>query len=166
MGKYFYVRMHIMKDYDKKHHINNVHFILAHSYSVYLILFLIGIYLDIVFKFKAFTNSALAPFGLIVLILASLLIVWAQITSRNLKIEKISKETFCRGPYCYTRSPTHWGLFLLMLGFGILANAFFVILTTFISFFISKFIFLDKEEKILAEKYGTPYLEYKKMIKF
>jgi protein-S-isoprenylcysteine O-methyltransferase Ste14 len=53
-----------------------------------------------------------------------------------------------------------------MLGFGIMNNALFVIVTTFISFFISKFVFIDRQERILADKYGAPYLEYKKAVKF
>ncbi|KKP64099.1 MAG: hypothetical protein UR62_C0020G0001, partial [Candidatus Nomurabacteria bacterium GW2011_GWF2_35_12] len=67
--------------------------------------------------------------------------------------------------YCYTRSPTHFGLFLLMLGFGIITNALFIIIFSVISFIITKFVFIRKEEKILAEKYGIPYLEYKKSVK-
>lgn len=142
-----------------------VHKILAHSYSMYFVLFLIGVCFDIIFKFKIFTSSTMVPVGLIFLILASFLILWAQKTSRNLNTENLSKESFCKGPYCYTRSPTHWGLFLLMLGFGIMTNALFVILSTLVSFIISRFVFLEKQENILASKYGTPYLEYKKSVK-
>lgn len=146
---------------------DTVHNILAHSYSFYLFLFLFGFFLDLVFPIKIFNDSTMLPIGFVFLIFASLLIIWAQNTSRALdKKDGIKKETFCRGPYCYTRSPTHWGLFLLMLGFGVLINAFFVILLTCISFFITKFFFLKKEESILAEKYGAPYLEYKKLVKF
>jgi len=106
------------------------------------------------------------PIGFVFLALGTFLILWAQTTSRHLKKENITPETFCHGPYCYTRAPTHLGLFLLMLGFGFISNAFFVILLTLFAFFIGKLVFLDKEEKILAEKYGAPYLEYKKMVKF
>ncbi len=155
-----------MENSDQAHfNKKNVHKVLAHSYTMYFILFLVGVILDMIFRFKIFTSSFMLPVGFSVLIFATSLILWAQMTSRNLKTENVSKETFCKGPYCYTRSPTHWGLFFLMLGFGIIANAFFVILTTLFSFFISRFIFLEKEEKILTDKYGTPYLEYKKSVK-
>ncbi len=143
----------------------SVHKVLAHSYTMYFILFLVGVILDMIFRLQIFASSLMLPVGFGVLIFATFLILWAQMTSRNLKTENVSKETFCKGPYCYTRSPTHWGLFFLMLGFGIIANAVFVILTTLFSFFISRFVFLEKEERILADKYGTPYLEYKKSVK-
>lgn len=145
----------------------NVHKVLAHSYSVYFILFLIGVTLDLIFKFKIFTTSIMVPVGFFFLVVASILIIWAQKTGRDLrKVGEVKTEHFCRGPYCYTRIPTQWGLFFLMLGFGIIANAFFVILFTILSFFISKFVFMGKHEKILSEKYGTAYTEYMKQVKF
>ena len=143
----------------------NIHKILAHSYFIYFLFFLIGVFLDLYFNIRIFNNAVMAPIGVAFLLLATILILWAQMTSRNLSKQNITKETFCKGPYCYTRSPTHWGLFLLLLGFGFIANAFFVIILTLISFVITKFIFLEKEENALAMKYGAPYLEYKKEVK-
>ena len=143
-----------------------VHKILAHSYSLHFILFLIGVVLDIVFNFKFFNNSSMLPIGILFLLFGTFLVLWAQKTSRKLKKDDISKETFCKGPYCFTRIPTNFGLFFLVLGFGLIINAFFVVLSAFVSFFFAKFVFLNKQEKILAIKYGTPYLEYKEKVKF
>ena len=147
-------------------HKNSVHRVLAHSYSVFFFFFLIGICLDLFFNLRVFNSITATPSGVIFLIIGTLLIIWAQTTSQKLNKENISKETFCHGPYRYTRSPTHWGLFLLMLGFGMINNAFFIVLFSIISFLIAKFVFLNKEEKILASKYGASYLEYKKSVKF
>jgi len=147
-------------------HKNKVHRVLAHSYSVQFVLFLIGICLDLIFELRIFTNPITILIGAGILVSGSFLIFWAQRTSQSLNKENMSKETFCRGPYCYTRSPTHLGLFLLMLGFGIMISAPLVILFSIISFAVSKFLFLNKQERILTEKYGTPYLEYKKSVKF
>jgi len=147
-------------------HTKRVHHVLAHSYFIYLLLFVVGVYLDIVFDFKIFNTTLVVPFGVALLALASVLIFWAQNTSRTLKKHDLTKEDFCRGPYKYTRSPTHLGLFLLILGFGIISNAFFVVLFTVISFFVTKFTFLKKQEEILMHRYGAPYLEYSKLVKF
>jgi len=150
---------------DKNPHKNSVHRVLAQSYLFYFISFLFGLFLDFIFPLKIFGETALISVGVTFLILGTFLIFWAQRTSHKLKKENINKETFCHGPYCYTRSPTHFGLFLLMLGFGIITNALFIIIFSVISFIITKFVFIRKEEKILAEKYGIPYLEYKKSVK-
>jgi protein-S-isoprenylcysteine O-methyltransferase Ste14 len=156
-----------MEDNPKNHIIlNRVHRILAHSYSIFFIFFLAGVALDLVFRIRIFQNPTVAPFGLMFLILGTFLILWAQKTSRNLKKENITLDTFCQGPYCYTRSPTHWGLFVLMLGFGLVADAFFVVLFTLISFLITKFTFIREQERALEEKYGSPYVQYKKTVKF
>lgn len=144
----------------------SVHKVLAHSYLLYLFFLLAGVSLDVFFKFEIFSNSVFSFFGIFFLIFGTFLIFWAQNTSRNLKTETINKDTFTRGPYYYTRSPTHLGLASVILGFGIITNAFFVVFFALISFIISKFTFLKKEEKILALKYGDPYLEYKKLVRF
>jgi protein-S-isoprenylcysteine O-methyltransferase Ste14 len=151
----------------KHAHGGSVHQVLAHSYFVYFILFLVGVYLDFLFQLKIFDSSVVASAGLIILVLATGLIFWAQSTSRRLRQDSvITKENFCRGPYCYTRTPTHWGLFLLILGFGLIANAVFIILSTIVSFTVAKIAFIGEQERILAERYGTPYLEYKKSVRF
>lgn len=156
-----------METEDKKVPKHNVHKVLAHSYTVYLSLLLVGILLDLIFRIKILQDSIMMPIGFFFLILASIIIVWAQKTGRDLrKIDEIKTEHFCRGPYCYTRIPTQWGLFLLTLGFGIILNAFFVILSTVVSFFIVKFLFMDKHDEVLVSKYGDAYKEYKKLVKF
>jgi len=145
---------------------SKVHVILAHSYLLTFFLFLIGIILDFSFRLEFFRHTSFAYTGTLLILLGTLLIFWAQKTSRRLDIKNLTKKTFLEGPYGITRSPTHWGLLFLTAGFGIIGNAFFIVLTSIIAFIISKMIFLKKEEKILAKKYGAPYLEYKKQIKY
>jgi protein-S-isoprenylcysteine O-methyltransferase Ste14 len=60
----------------------------------------------------------------------------------------------------------HLGLSLLLLGLGLILNAFFVVLTTLTSFMIGKFIFQSREERALEKKYGIHYTEYKKSVRF
>lgn len=144
----------------------SVHKILAHSYFLYLFFLVIGIFLDFFYKVKVFSSPLMSFLGLLFLIFGTILILWAQNTSRSLKTEIVTRDTFTRGPYLYTRSPTHIGLAFLMLGFGLINNSFFVVLLAFVSFIVSKLTFLNKEEKVLVSKYGTPYVEYKKSVRF
>ena len=140
----------------------SVHKILANSYFFCFLAFLVGLFLDFVFPFKFLKQYAIVitPIGEFFLILATIIIFWAQKTSRHLKKDNIKKETFSRGPYYYTRTPTAWGLFFLTLGFGLLTSAFFVVISSFVSFFVSKLFFLKKQEEILAKKYGVPYFKW------
>jgi protein-S-isoprenylcysteine O-methyltransferase Ste14 len=144
---------------------DKVHSILAHSYALYFILFLVGVFLDLTFPLEFLKHPIFTWTGIFLIILATLITFWAQNTSRNLKKETLTKETFSQGPYRFSRSPTHWALFLLMIGFGITINALFVVFTSILSFILAKAIFLQKEENILAQKYGDPYLAYKKAVR-
>jgi protein-S-isoprenylcysteine O-methyltransferase Ste14 len=145
---------------------NRIHSALAHSYFFYLFFLLVGIALDIFFPFRIFRGTPLLALGTALLIFGSVLILWAQHTTRNLhKKENLEKEDFLCGPYCYTRTPTHWGIFILALGFGLVINAFFVVVTTALSFLLGKVIFIKRYEKALVKKYGDSYLEYKKEVK-
>lgn len=144
----------------------SIHRALAHSYSIYLTFFLAGLFLDLIFEYKISGSPLMMPVGIFFLIIGSLLVIWAQKTSRTLKKENMTKENFYRGPYKYTRGPTHWGLFFLMIGFGMIINTFFVVLFSFVAFIFAKYTFLSKQEKLLEAKYGVPYREYKKIVKF
>ena len=64
---------------------NGVHAVLARSYSFYFFGFLLGIIFDFYFPNKPFNESISTPLGMIFIILASYLILWAQKTSRHLK---------------------------------------------------------------------------------
>jgi protein-S-isoprenylcysteine O-methyltransferase Ste14 len=145
-----------------------IHLTLAYSYFVFFFVAVIGILLDCFFPVRIFEKNLMAGIGFVFLVLATILIFWAQNTSRALLgkgKEDVTKEHFCRGPYCYTRTPTHWGLLFLILGFGFVANAFFVIMLTIVSFLLSKITFIKKQEMLLEEKFGAPYIEYKKSVK-
>lgn len=147
------------------HH--KVHNFLAYSYFIYLFVLVLGVFLDLVLPIKVFHDSIMLLFGFILLSLASVLIIWAQKSSVDLlKKEKVESKHFCRGPYCYTRTPTHFGLFFAVLGFGFILNSFFVIILTIASFLFTKITFVKKQELELEKKFGEAYKEYKKIVKF
>lgn len=142
----------------------SVHKVLVHSYFATFIFFLLGVYLDIMWSKEIFDSRIIMPIGYLLLVAGTILIFWAQHSSHHFSKENVTCESFCRGPYRYTRNPTYWGLYVLLLGFGMVINAFFVIVLTLVSYFLTRFVFLRKEEEILAEKYGEAYLEYKKSV--
>ncbi|MEI7765226.1 MAG: methyltransferase [bacterium] len=154
-----------MEKENKKEKKTSVHEILAQSYLLTFSFFLLGVILDFIFKFKYFENPIFVYVGILIMFLGSILIYLAQKTSRKLNINDITKETFMKGPYKFSRTPTHWGMLFLVTGFGIASNALFIVLTAILAFLFSKTFFLKKEEKILLGKYGAPYLEYKKVVR-
>ncbi len=151
---------------DEHNHLRKVHRMSVHSYSAYLIFILIGIVLDLIFRFRIFTNEGVLFLGPILIVSATCLIFWSQYTVRTMPREDITHESFFRGPYRYTRSPTQWGLFFLMLGFGIMLHATFVILFALIAFIFIRMTFLVHRERAMEEHYGDHYALYKKSFRF
>ncbi len=145
----------------------SIHELLAHSYLVFLILFLVGITLEIFFSTtKGFSNIGL---GYFFLIMGTCLILWAQNTSKSGKKDRVSGNlsvsNFFKGPYKITRTPTHLGMFLTVLGAGFIWGSLWIVITSFFSYLFTKITFVAEEERILARRYGAPYLEYKKKMK-
>lgn len=149
----------------KKVYTTSVHNILAHSYSFYFLAFLFGIVLDFIFPIQYFDFHSILSLGIILLTIGSFLIFWAQKTSGKLKKGEVHHYHFLIGPYKFSRRPTHLGLFLLILGYGITANSFWIIMFSFISLIVTKYSFLKKEEKFLEKKYGEHYSKYKNIVK-
>lgn len=156
---------------EEKQHIHRkgaTHFVLVHSYIIFLFAVVLGVLFDLLLKEKIFSNGIYQSIGFLMLIVSSLIIYWAQSTSSNYKKrigQDSSKSHFEYGPYKYLRSPTHFGLFIMTLGLSLIINSLFSVIFTFVAYFISKFFFLKKEEKILENKYGDVYTEYKKKVK-
>lgn len=151
-------------DYRKE----TVHFVLLHSYLIFLFAVILGVVFDTVIKREIFSNSVYHYVGFFMLIISSIIIYWAQSTSANYQQRVHKKEGrshFEFGPYRFLRSPTHFGLFVLTLGFALIINSLFSVIFTFIAYIITKLFFLKKEEKLLEKKYGEVYRDYKKKVK-
>ncbi len=158
-----------MESEQKNNHIlhpkHEIHRTLAHSYIFYFTFFLLGVLLDAIFKIKILEASVVLPAGFVLLVLGTTIILWAQFTYVNVNEKEITKEHFSKGPYYYVRNPTHWGLFFLTFGFGFIVNGFFIILSTILSHFLTKFTFIRKYESIMFRHFGALYEEYKKSVK-
>lgn len=144
-----------------------VHIILSHSYTVFMLAVVFGLILDVVTRVYIFNNPLYQYIGLVCIVLGSAIIYWAQSTSNYTKEEMEkghSARNFERGPYKFSRNPTHIGLSVMTLGLALILNSIFSVILTIIASIITKRIFLRKEEHLLEEKYGTPYLDYKKKV--
>ena len=143
-----------------------VHHILAHSYMFYFVAFIAGLFFDYIFPLKIFAENSFVFLGSLISILGTALVFWGQKSSKSFDKNNITKYTFCNGPYRFTRHPTHWGLFFLIVGFSFIMNSLFVFFFTIVSLVVTKVFFLRRQEKVLEHKYGASYLEYKKSIRF
>ncbi len=143
-----------------------VHFILSHSYIVFLMAVVVGGLLHIIFPIRIFLGAVYPYFGVIMILVGSGLIYWAQITSSSTEkeMERTGVRSFSRGPYAYSRNPTHIGITVMTLGLAVILNSFFTVICIIIASIITKFIFLREEEALLEKRYGQPYRDYKKKV--
>jgi protein-S-isoprenylcysteine O-methyltransferase Ste14 len=143
-----------------------VHFVLSHSYMVYLSAVVLGVLFDLLFPFSVFVAKSYQYIGLVLIMLGTILIYWSQSTSEVTK-EKSDKglsRDFFAGPYKFSRNPTHIGLALSTIGLACMINSPFSIIFTVIAFIITKSIFLKEEEHLLEREYGDAYRAYKKKV--
>ncbi len=146
-----------------------VHLILSHSYTVFLLAVILGVILDVFIPINIFNNYVYQYVGFAMIVLGSILIYWAQSTTRSTKKEEVQKQDmkvreFARGPYKYSRNPTYIGITIMTLGLGFLINSVFSVVLVLIASLITKFIFIKKEEILLEQKYGEDYCNYKKKV--
>jgi protein-S-isoprenylcysteine O-methyltransferase Ste14 len=147
---------------------NLVHVVLGHSYLFYFLALIVGILFDMVVGVR-FSGQNDMLVGFILLILGTGIIYLAQNTSRKAH-HRNKKESgymrFMNGPYKFTRSPTHLGLGVTMVGLSFVLQSVSLFALALLAFLITRYIFIAKEEKILLENYGEDYLEYKKHVTF
>ena len=145
-----------------------IHVVLAYSYTTYFLAFLIGIIADIIYPWH-FLYGRIQIIGVVLIFFATFIIFWAQETSRKFgkkasKGQIVCSDDFRRGPYRFTRGPTHTGLALLLLGFGFIFSSVWIVITTAIAFCLAQTIFLREMEDFLEKRYGELYKQYKKIV--
>jgi protein-S-isoprenylcysteine O-methyltransferase Ste14 len=142
---------------------SSVHVTLARSYLVYFICSIVGLFADTFIGFTIYIQQA-SQIAVVCFAIGSLLIAWAQYTSRHGIKESQEGEPvttyFYRGPYRYLRNPTHLGILLLVTGYTIVSGSLLFFGVTVIGYLISN-IFFHRYEAILDRTYGDTHKEYK-----
>lgn len=143
-----------------------VHYILSHSYMLFFVAIIGGMIADYFFPILIISNKY-TDYGFLLMLIGSIVIYWAQTTSStsSKQLEETGIRRFDMGPYKFSRNPTHIGLGLMTLGFGLIMQSVFIIIFLVIVYTISKLVFLPAEERILCEKYGDAYCNYQKRVR-
>lgn len=151
---------------EKKAPAGVVHVLLSNSYIIFFFSVVLGVIFDALFPIRVFNGIAYEYIGLFMIIVGSYIVYWAQsATSTTNLTDKRDINFFLKGPYKYTRNPTNFGLTFTVLGLGFLINSLFIVIFILIVYFISKLIFIKKQDIILEEKYGDVFREYKRKVK-
>lgn len=76
-----------------------------------------------------------------------------------------SSAMISEGVFSKTRNPMYLGFFLLLLGISVCFRNFFSILVALGYAVLMQFVFIPKEEKLMSEKFGAQYLDYKRKVR-
>ncbi len=142
-----------------------MHYILFGDYVVFFVSFILGVIFDLIFPSNILSNTHAEYLGLAFIILGTILIYWAQLTSARLAKNPPSKPTFTKGPYKFIRNPTHTGVVVMMFGFALIIHSLFSIVFLIIADVYARRTILKKQDKILLERYGENFEDYKKKVK-
>jgi protein-S-isoprenylcysteine O-methyltransferase Ste14 len=69
------------------------------------------------------------------------------------------------GPFSFTRNPIYLADTLLMIGVGLISGITWFLALALVAAFITRKVAIEREEKILKEKFGKKYLDYAKRIR-
>jgi protein-S-isoprenylcysteine O-methyltransferase Ste14 len=118
-----------------------------------------------IISFAILPKNLASALGAVLITLATGLIIWTHYCgktySRNRKSAKISAPDLLHGPYRFSRNPHHIGIGALLIGLAVFVNSIALIGSTVVAFLIVNVYFVAREEKIMKERHGDSYDEYK-----
>jgi len=140
----------------------------AHLPGVILASAFLGLVIHLIFPIQLGDQDILSFVGTLLLMVSPLIVMWAQKKRREVygpKAPGLSLQDLSRGPYAYSRHPSHLGLFFLVTGFALVLNSLFVVVFIFVTFFVFHFIIIPKEEILLESHVGESYRIYKEKVR-
>ena len=135
--------------------------------------FLIGAFFEneffITHIFPFWDNIIISYLGFILFITGSLLILIARAQlgrfgTAELSIEE-NHQLFTEGVYKYIRNPMYSGGLIATIGFCLVFRCIIILIIMFIYTFLVYRMRINEEERILLEKFGKEFEEYKKKTK-
>ncbi len=141
----------------------DIQIILSKSYTLFFFCFVLGLIVDVLTQLRINLPN-IENIGLIISVIATGLIYWAQTVNKAPKYLPNGERNFRMGPYAFSRHPTYLSIFLLMVGAALLMNSYSILAASFVAYIVAIFTFMAKEEKRHIKKYGEAYLKYMKRV--
>lgn len=149
---------------------NSLSHLSSYSVIVFAMALFIAVTLDIVFPIRLFKNGLNHYFGVFVVGIGTYIVYWAEFhgqkfSHKRKRGEISSSDHLKNGPYAKSRNPKYVGLGVLLIGLGLILNSVFVTISAFVSILFIHFFLLHKEEKLMSDRHGDIYHEYKKNVR-
>jgi protein-S-isoprenylcysteine O-methyltransferase Ste14 len=96
--------------------------------------------------------------GVVIMIAGMLMRLWAN--GYAIKLDKLTTS----GPYAFVRNPLYVGTGLILLGVVVMLKVFWVGIIAFAAIVAAYVRTIRNEEKMLTEKFGAAYLDYRSKV--
>ncbi len=136
---------------------------------IYLAFLAVGLLLDYLFPVPVLPNSIQYAVGFGISIASALIMPFVLLRFKNANTNfdprKPTTRIVTTGPYRYSRNPSYVSLTMLYLGIAIAADSVWVLAGLIPTLVVMHYGVILREEQYLAEKFGEPYLQYKRSVR-
>jgi protein-S-isoprenylcysteine O-methyltransferase Ste14 len=133
---------------------------------IMLVGMLAGIVLDILLPWRIAQNINVLLIVGVMLIVVGQIIMWLCKKHRALQYcnDATCDQSVGDGPYRYSRHPKYGAYILMMIGIGLIMNAWMIVLITIIVFGVFTTFVIPQQEHLLSKEFPGVYDEYKKKV--
>ena len=95
--------------------------------------------------------------------------LWAMLVMRrwraNILPHRAATALVTTGPFAWSRNPIYLANTVLLIGLGLIVGSVWFLLLAFCAAFLTRKLAIEREEKILAERFGKRYRDYARRVR-
>jgi len=143
--------------------------VIAFPPLIWLVNAVISVLVHLFIRLPIMTYGACLVFGIVFIVLAPTLAMWALITMKaagtNVHPAKPALAIVRGGPFRFTRNPMYLALCLVQIALGFFLNDWIALLFVVPLALILHYGVILREERYLTAKFGEPYSQYKREVR-
>ena len=133
--------------------------------NCFLVLIILNIILHYIIPIKQIIFFPYNYIGILLFIFGWIPNIWQGITIGLNSASQIPKKLINTGLFRFSRNPTYLGMTITLLGEAIFLGSLITFIIPILFVILINNFNINFEEKILENKFGTKYLEYKKKVR-
>ncbi len=158
-----------MEDPNKDHNLSkeqNINYLGSFPPMIQMAGLIFGVFLEFIIPTKMFPPHTAQIIGAVLVVLATVVILWSQKTSAEFRKREKQGEarSFSKGPYRWSDNPTSFSLALLVIGFGFMLNSLMIVALSAVGYWLSYMVYERRKKILMEEHYKDDYINYKKKI--
>lgn len=137
--------------------------------NFFMAFIILNVFFHYIIPIKQIISSPWGYLGIILFVLGWIPNIWIYFIYKKLNNPISSKEVpkllITSGLFRITRNPNYLGMVIALFGEAIFFGSFITFIIPVLFFVLINFFNIPFEEKVLEEKFGKKYLDYKKKVR-